>query len=164
MSKNKLLPSTYVSEVDSDSIFLPVSTNPTGLESIYQKLLPNKPGQLRWECQYCYESKRTSKFISPGAMPHHCSSHLGTKDNRVCRSCLKSALGEQMDHKSLFEISCPKCAQSWDPEHVKHLISKRDAKKFKSMEAAEKGRTVLLEDEPNVATMDLLIAEGVRCW
>jgi hypothetical protein len=162
MTKKRIrfFPNFFTSNSDAS----PDSPATAPLKKLYQKLLPERKKQPRYECHYCADTKRAGDFIPRAALPYNCQYHLGTADKRVCRTCLESWLSAQLDCKTLLEVSCPECSRPWDPEEVRHLIGKGDEKKFRVLEEMAKDSVLVPEEVPEKGTTNFLLNSGARFW
>jgi hypothetical protein len=141
-----------------------LETSEAPLKKFYHKIIPERNKQPRFECQYCFNTKKATDFIQGAALPYQCQYHLGTKDNRVCHKCLEGWLSAQLDCKTLLEIACPECNVPWDPDDVRYLVSKQDRKKFMMLEEMARQVTLVPEEMPEKVTTGFLLSSGARFW
>lgn len=140
------------------------STLEAPFQKLYHKLIPEKKKTVHFECQYCFETKKSADFIQSVTLPYMCQHHLGTSSNRVCKKCLQEWLSAQLDCKTLLEIACPECSTPWDPEDVRYLVRSQDRKKLEALEEMAKEVTLVPDDLPEEVTTGFLLNSGARFW
>jgi len=114
------------------------------------------------ECQYCCEKKPTKDFISGSYIPWNCQPHL-TGQHRVCKHCIQSALGAQIDCKALLDIGCPQCGAAWEPDDVKMLLGSKDGKRFREIDRQAQERVFVPDELPDELTLEDMLKRGARC-
>ena len=133
------------------------------IKNTWKTIIPKPTSRNRLECQYCCERKRPHDFLTRGAVPYTCQDHV-TGSQRVCKTCMESAIAAQLDCKPLLRIGCPTCNDPWDPENLKLLVGVKNQRRFKKLEQLAREQVLAPEDVPDGATMEDLLVRGARFW